>query len=316
MPNDVSSGYNGARLDFADAPGADLAWDDMFPPEAPAGPPQAGPVVQPQSAPQAQPQTPSQPFLRAGDTVYETPDAAVQGTIHKDQYIARVRTFLKDNGIDPNRLERVQAQEPQAPQPTPQTPTNGFEYYGQGQKYFDALAKAASANDRAKYEEIQRAYNREAFNANMAPWGSLVAEMARQRAIRQVSAEIPDFQKFAESPEFRQAQERIPLLKELSTIGESDPNAAQRLPEVYKTIYLIYQGLNRQSVGSPAPQGPPVSTTPTVRPTPTMSQSTLTPPSPAPDTRNWTVDRDARKQLIRDGEARGINGANWGDLGL
>src|SRR5580698_10995771 len=102
MPNNVSSGFDRAYVDMQAAPGADASWDDLFPPEGvPAGVPQAPQGTNPPaSQPQASSQT-NQPFLQAGSTVYLTPEAAVEGTLHKDQYIDRVRTFLKDQGFDP-----------------------------------------------------------------------------------------------------------------------------------------------------------------------------------------------------------------------
>lgn len=317
MPNtDLSPGYKGANVDLSGAPGADNSWDDLFPPEGvPAGQPQTVQGTSPQSqAPQVL-NTPNQPFLQAGQTVYLTPEAAVEGTIHKDQYIDRVRTFLRDQGFDPNRLERTQVE------PVPQVtgPSNGsqFKYYGQGQKYFDALAQAADRKDRNAYEQVTREYNQEALNATLAPYGPLLAEVARQRAVRQVTSEIPDFQRFSETPEFRKTVDSIPLLRELANIGESDPNAAARLPEVYKTVYLIYQGSRNTQVSSQAPvmQAPPVMNTPTVRQNPTLPQSTLTPPAPGVDTANWTTDPAARKQLIQDGRER-VAKMDWERLGM
>jgi hypothetical protein len=314
MPNNVSSGFDRGYVSLDGAPGADSSWDDLFPPEGtPATPPQSVQGTNPQSQTPQTSSTPSQPFLQAGQTVYLTPEAAVEGTIHKDQYIDRVRTFLKDQGFDPNKLERVPESAPQVTAPA----GPNFKYYGQGQKYFDALAGAADRRDRNAYEQITREYNQEALNATLAPYGPLLAEVARQRAIRQVSDEIPDFQRFAGSPEFRRTIDSMPLIKELANIGESDPNAAARLPEVYKTVYLMYQGTRNPQVSSPAPltQAPPVQNTPTARPTSTMPQSTLTPPAPAPDTRDWTTNREARKQLIKDGEQR-VGMADWSSLGM
>lgn len=315
MPTNVSSGFDRGYMDLSNAPGADSSWDDLFPPEGvPPAQPQAATGTNPQiSTPQAPSQS-GQPFLQAGQTVYLTPEAAVEGTIHKDQYIDRVRTYLKDQGIDPNKLERIQAQS--APQ-TSDPAATGPKYYGQGQKYFDALSAAVDRKDRNAYEQITGEYSREALQHTLAPYGPLLAEVARQRAVRQVTNEIPDFQRFSETPEFRRTVDSIPLLRELANIGESDPNAAARLPEVYKTVYLIYQGARNQQVSSPAPltQAPPVTNTPTMRPVSTMPQSTLTPPSPAPDTANWTTDRDARKQLLQDGKQR-VGNVDWGSVGL
>jgi hypothetical protein len=318
-PNALSPGSNGGRIDLSGAPGADTSFDDLFLPEGvPAGQPQAAPGTTPPQTPQA---PSNQPFLKAGDTVYLTAEDAAQGVAHKDQLVARYRTFLAENGFDPNELRPLQPQAPAAPQSVP----SKYKYLGNGKQYYADLAKAADRQNPnpEEYERITRQYQQEVFSSMYEPYAPLMAESARQRAVRQVSAEIPNFQAFLDSPEFKKTTESIPLYKDMLQLGENDPEASKRLPEVYRMIYLTHQGMNRQQVNSnPALNAPPV--TPTVRPTPTLQPSSLTPPPPGVDTRNWTqstgqgvkLQNEARKQLIEDGVNRGLAGIDWGSVGL
>jgi hypothetical protein len=289
------------------APGADVSFDDLFPPEGPpAAPPQAVQGTQPPQAPQA-----DQVFLKAGDSVYKTAEEAAKGLEYKDQLVARYRAFLTEQGFDPNDPRPAVRQESQAPAPAAQSQ---YKYLGNGKKYYQALSDAVQRRDEAAYEQVQHEYQTEVVQSVLAPYAPLMAESARQRAIRQVSTEIPDFQAFIGSADFKRTVDSIPLYKEMLQIGESNPQAAERLPEVYKSLYLINQGLNRQaSQTQAAPVAAPVQNPPTTR---TMNTSTLTPPAPGPNPQDWTTNREARKALIQDQQARGIGDRNWGDLGL
>src|SRR5271166_5710211 len=130
-PNSVSSGYNQGHIDLSKAPGADQDWDSLFPnPETQTAlTPQASQGTTPQQQPQAQ----SQPFLKAGETVYNTAEDAVTGVAHKDSEIAKYRSFLKANGVDPNTMQRAQAQSQVQQQPPPT------------ERFFDKIAAAATS---------------------------------------------------------------------------------------------------------------------------------------------------------------------------
>lgn len=309
MPTELSSGFDKGHIDLSGAPGADTSFDDLFPPE---GPPAAQPQAVQGTTPPQTPQAPPQPFLKAGESVYNTAEDAAKGLEHKDALVARYRAFLADQGFDPNELKPREVQPP-----TPPSTPSKYKYLGNGKQYYTDLAKAAdrtNPNPEA-YEAITRQYQQEVFDSMYAPYAPLMAETARQRAIRQVSTDIPNFQAFLESPEFKKTTESIPLYKDMLELGENNPEASKRLPEVYRMIYLTHQGLTRQQTPSnPAPSAPPV--TPTARPTTTMTPSSLTPPAPGVDTRLWTTNKDARKQLLEDGKARGIDSVDWGNVGL
>lgn len=315
-PNQLSPGANGGRVNLQAAPGGEFNFDDLFPnPEAtPAVVPQT-----PQGTPPPQSAQPSeaQPFLKAGSSVYLTAEEAARGVEHKDALVSRYRAFLEEKGFDPNTLTEVQ-------KPQTSDSTSPYKYLGHEDKLFDDLSDAVTRKDKAAYGRIQFAAMQEALDVRLAPYQGYMAESARQRAIREVSKEIPDFAAFYGSDNYKAVSDRIPLIRDMEQVGESNPEAAKRLPELYKMSYLIHQGLNRQpsipAPGAPAPNQ--VQSNPS-SPRPTTQPSSLTPPAPGVDTRSWTqstgtgrnLNSDARKQLIRDFEARGIQDRDWSASG-
>ena len=314
-PNVVSPGNSGGNVNLQNAPGADYNFDDLFPnPEVtPAQPQVATPGTPVQPTPQA---TEAQPFLKAGSSVYLTAEEAARGLEHKDALVARYREYLDANGIDPNELRPKQVQPVKAqPQVEADTMDSG--------KLFDELAAAAQRGDKAAYGRIQETYQRriaqDVVQNYLAPYAPLMAETARQRAIREVSKEIPDFPNFIGSDAFKRVSESIPIYKDMLQLGENNPEASKRLPEVYKSMYLVNQGLSARAQAS-QPQAPlnvpPVNTTPTARPQQTtMNSTSLTPPAPGVDTRQWTTSSEARKQLIKDAQQRGLDTMDWNRLG-
>lgn len=323
MPNNVSSGYNTGHVDLSSAPGADQDWDSLFPnPELQSA--SQSQVANSGTTPQQSSQATQQPFLKAGETVYNTAEDAAAGVAHKDSVIAKYRDFLAKNGLDPNAVlkDEVQAVQPQAKSAQEPIQNSPYKYYG-NPSFFDEVAAAASTRDRAKYTELMGKFAQEAISANLDPWRATLAETNRFRAIRQASNEVPDFQKFIEGPGYRKVLDSFPLYKEMVQIGENDPVAAQRLPEVYKSMYLIYQGMNQNqnqaTVANVTPQN-----NPTVRSQPTLQPSALTPPDRAVNTSGWadnnwrgnkTTGNEARKQLIQDGDNK-FQGMRFEDVGL
>lgn len=301
MPNDVSTGYNTGRIDLSQAPAADMDWDQLFPnPELhQSAQPQAGQGTTPQAAPQA-----SQPFLKAGDTVYNTAEDAINGTAHKDSEIARLRGYLKERGINPNTLQQVA--EPQATQQPQSGNTN--------QRFFDKIADAATRHDKDAYESTMREF----FQSIVDPWRPTLAEMNRFKAYQQVARELPDFKEFYEGGSYNKILDQNPLLRDMNQIGENDPVAAQRLPDVYRLAYFNYKGT--QPVQTTQAQITP----PTVRSQPTLQPSALTPPDQNHSTQGWQESNwkgnknpgnDARKQLIADGDNK-FRGMRFEDVNL
>lgn len=318
-PSSVSPGYNSGSIDLSQAPGADQNWDSLFPnPELQPAQPQV-------ANPGTTPQQPAAPFLKAGDTVYNTAEDAATGVAHKDSVIAKYRTFLSSNGLDPNAVLKDDYQLPQQPQvqrqPEPVKNNSPYKHYN-NPNFFDEVAAAATAKDRQKYTQLMGDFADEAIAARLEPWKATLAETNRNRAIRQASTEVPKFNEFIDGPGYKKVLDSFPLYKEMVQIGENDPTAAQRLPEVYKSMYLIYQGMNQPQAAQQVTNALPNS--PTVRSQPTLQPSALTPPSPQSSTQGWqeanwqgnkSTGNEARKQLIQDGNAR-FQGMRFDELGL
>jgi hypothetical protein len=301
MPDNPTQapGQNGSYINMSRAPGADLSFDDLFPvePENVSAAPQA-----PQGTTPPAPAAPSAPYLKSEDgrIVYNTSEDAIKGIAHKDALVERYRTYLSSQGIDPNTLQSSRP-EPQAPAPT--TTTNSqYTYLDHEDKLFDELSAAATKGDKKAYGQLLRTYNREILNQEFAPIAPLIAEVARQRAVRQVSSEAPEFSTFQSSDRYRDTLDKLPKLKQAIELAENDLNMADSLGELYRITYLVSQGMNKPEVVVPAAApAAPVQNPP--RPT-TMQPTSMAPPQPgvAPDLRT----SEGRKSLIRDMEARGI----------
>lgn len=311
MPIETSPDRLG-YVPMADAPGADINFDDLFPPEGF----QAEPQAHVEQTPPQQPQAPSnEPFLKAGESVYLTAEDAAKGVQHKDELINRYRTFLKDSGVDPNTFQRT-APEPQAQQPKPQEQQSPYQYYGNGKKFYESVAKAVDSRNPDEFERIQREYTREAINAELAAYVPIMGEVTRQRAVRQVSQEIPDFNNFINSEDFRKVQDKLPSLKQAIQLAETNPQAADYLREYFQMAYFINKGIN---AGSTQPQAAPQPVAPATPPTvrPTLTQSNLTPPSPTTSPNvDWTrMNQQELRQFIKDREAR-VADIDWSKVGL
>lgn len=304
-PNQQSPGYNGARLDFQDAPTGDTPWDDMFVPDGPqTAQPPAPPAAQPQTAQPPAPPAEPQVFLKAGQTVYKTAEDAARGVEHKDNLIARYREYLAQQQIDPDTLEKKPSEV------VPQTPPSRFKYLNNGKQLFKDLSNAATKGDPEAYERTLREYNSEVLNDAFEPVAPLISEVARQRAVREASTELSDLGSFLSSPSYKETIEKLPVLKEAIKYAEGDYRMAPKLGDLYKTAYLVHKGL--QPVQA-QPQAAP-STPPAVRPT--TSPSALTPPAPGVDTRSWATSREARQQLIKDKQNAGLADMDWTKLGV
>lgn len=293
------------RADMSQAPGSDLSFDDLFPvngeslgvSQAPA----SGTTPQQPQQPQAAPTTPQAPdfFIRAGQSVYKTEEDAVKGIQHKDELIGRYRQYLETKGINPDTL-----QEPQTPSPQPATPQHqgpSFTYLNNGKKLHSDLAAAMQANDPEKWETVLRTYNSELLQSQFAPVAPLMAEVARTRAIRQVSSEIPDFNTFIAGEDYRHTLDSLPILKQAVEASENNLEMADKLGELYKLTYLASQG-SRKSTEPITPVTPVVATQTPARPT--ISPSSMTPPQPQAAPNLNTI--EGRRQYMQELEQRGI----------
>lgn len=285
----LSAGFDGARIALTEAPGGDIPFDELFPPEGSQPNPQETAGTPPSAPPQA-----PEFFLRAGNSVYKTAEDAATGVAHKDTLIDRYRAYLAEQNIDPDTLQSK-------PKPTPQSPDDPYKFLGKEGNLFDALSDAVGKRDRVGYDRAINNAVEERLNATLGPLAPLISEVAQQRAVRRVSEDAKDFGTFRYSEEFQSVRKQIPLLDNAIKAAEGDFRMAEQLPDLYRMVYLIHQGGRKSD--------PVVSTAPAVNPPtarPTTTPSTMTPPPPGVPTQNWATDSGSRKQLIKDMETRGI----------
>jgi hypothetical protein len=280
------------KVSLDNAPGADISFDDLFAVETNnIGGPQA-PVA---SNPPAVPQAPEYVLKSEdGKIVYKTAEDAINGIRHKDDLVERYRAYLQEQGVDPNTLQKLPAPQVQAAQP-------GFKYIGNEDKLFDALSTAVASRDKKAYATALREYNEEVTNQNFAPIAPLLADVARQRAVREVSQEAPEFVEFQRSAAWKQTLDSLPKLKQAIEYSETDLNAASGLSELYRIALLVSKGMKPAAPVQAAPIAPP-QPAPVARPT--MSSSMLAPPQPsAPASFGSKAGRD---QMIADLLAKGV----------
>lgn len=312
-PNTPGAPNGSTTVDLRNAPGADINLDDLFPIE-----PESLSATTPQgTTPPSAPQTPSAAdfFLKAGKSVYKTSEDAARGVEHKDTLIDRYRSYLATKGIDPDTLQ-------EKPKPEVRDPNSQFTYLDDPNRYYKDLSDAAGKNDAVSWAKVQRQYNTELMAQEFQGLAPLIGEVSRQRAIRKVSEEAPDFGQFLGSEDYTSTLDRQPLLKRAIESAEANFQQADQLPELYQLAYLTSQGRKVRTTSAPVTVNPVIQNPPAARPT--MASGTLTPPppqvggpqghNPEAQLRSVAGSKAGLQQLIKDMEARGIDNADWSTL--
>lgn len=276
-----------------DAPGGDIPFDDLFSdggtavepaaqPNAPVTPPAQPPVV-----------TNDEPFLKAVNTVYKTREEAERGIAQKDDVIARLRTLeIQRTGFDPLTGKRA-VQEPQAPS----------SYRDNPKAYIDDLMDAATKQDHAKYLDTQR---RLIYDV-LEPIAPVISEFTKSQAVRQVTDTIKDFPAFLRSPDYAKTGEMLPELRDAIHLAESDINYAAKLPQLYKTLYYVHQGMKTPELVQTAVHSAQQPNQPTARPT--TSPTTAAPPNTSAVTPSFTTS-EGRKAIMEQLEGK-VKDAIW-----
>ena len=288
---------------FSDAPGGDQDLDTMFSLDQT---PDQG--LESPMEPVAQPPAPQEPFLKAANTVYETPEDAIRGTDEKDRIIRNVtqnrEQIAKALGVDPISGEVVQrdTSQPQAGVPVEKS------YEQDPNAYVSDLQKAAADNNSQKFFEIHKKLVDEELDRRLGPVVPLVASLAKQHAIEKIGADPKSFNSFLAGEDFKAVVEELPLLREAISLAESDVAQAAQLPGLYRMAYLTSLGLKQQApaAGQPVPVVP----TPPVRPRPTSSAATMAPPT-IPGTEPDQSTSEGRAEIIRRAEAAGVDNLKW-----
>jgi hypothetical protein len=289
-------------VDLSNAPAGldDATFDSLFPAEAQTtvlSASQTQPVPQPENPPapalQAQPvtQTSNAPFIKGERSVYNTPEAAVQGINQKDALIEQLRQrYALTTGIDPITGQPI------GQNPSPQN----IDYSNNPKKYIEDLFAAAQAakDDPSAYVGVQSKFMMD----TLRPLQPLMHRVAKEQALEALGSEIKEAPAYVGTPAYQKALDSNPELKEAITSAETDYRWHSRLPSLYKIAYLTGQGmqlpelLRAQSV--PQPQ---TSNTPAPRPTGQPS----TPAMPTATTRPSFKTLDGIRAIIADAESRG-----------
>jgi hypothetical protein len=278
----------------------DATFDSLFPsdgvsqvaapqqprPVAPQGPAPQPPAPQP--AP-VQPAAPSQPFIKAERSVYNTPEAAVEGINQKDALIENMRQrYALVTGVDPVTGKPI------APQTAEQAPN----YYNQPNKYLDDLYAAARQGGPEAYRDVQAKFMLD----TLQPLQPLIQRMAKEQAVEQLSTEIPDVKEYISTPGYRKALEANSQLNEAISIAESDIRFHNRLPELYKTAYWTGKGMQ-------LPDLLRQNQTQQVQTTQVPVRTTLQPTTPALPTQQAAPtfrSMEGIKAIIAEAEGRGV----------
>lgn len=280
-----------AEMNFSDAPGGDLNLDDIFGDASSTSTTVKPPEETPTPA-DATTQTVEPVIKTKTGTIYKSIGDAVSGIEHKDELIAQLREQVRKNtGNDPLLANR----------PPANTPVN---YADNQDQYFTDIAKAVETKDTAAYMRAQQ----KLIWDTMGPLAPTITSLSRANAERVVSEKIPDFKGFLQSEQYSQMGESYPLLADAIKSAESNPAAAQQLPELYRVAYLTSQGSRvPELIQSVRNDNSPTPPRPTVQSTPLAPPSNNGVPVVQP-----SMDSPAgRKALIEQMEAKGIGNQKW-----
>jgi hypothetical protein len=285
-------------VNLSDAPGAldDTTFDSLFPAEPTLGnsaAPAAEPTPAPASNQEPNPQpTTTEPFIRASKSVYNSPEAAVEGINQKDALIEQLRQrYALTTGIDPITGQPVANLQ----QPQPQ----GIDYNTSPDKYMEDLYSAFKSGGPQAYRDVQQKF----ILDTLKPLQPTMQRAAREQALEAVSRDIKEAPNFVGTPQYDQTLDAIPELKEAIRTAESDYRFHSRLPGLYKIAYLSGQGrqlpeLLKANAQKPATQNQPTQQRTTAVPT--------TPNLPAPSASRPSFKTiDGIKATIAEAEARG-----------
>jgi hypothetical protein len=264
----------GGTVDLSDAPFTldNATFDSLFPADSPVVVAQVTtPSVQgstpPPPPPQtsAQPQTPSAPYLKGAKSIYNTPEAAVQGIDQKDALIDQLRQrYALTTGIDPITGQPVNGVA---------APQKSDSYYQNPEKYLEDLYQAASKGGPQAYRDVQGKFIMDA----LSPMQPYLQRAARDQALDALSTQIPDSRAYIGSPQYQVALDANPELKNAIVAAETDMKWHSRLTDLYRVAYYTGKGMQLPEILKTAtPSQQPTTQTP-VRPT--MQSTTPNPPT-------------------------------------
>lgn len=287
IPNPASG-----EVDLSDAPTGDLTLDALFPPEPSDTPTTATPAapadpaaMTPAPATQAPAQTVDEPFIKSGNIVYKTREAAIEGISKKDALIEQMRTrYVLATGIDPITGQPVGT--------SSATPNRNYTQDSDAyvKDFYSALNSGKSSNVR----DVQAKFVMDMLE----PFAPLLQQTARESALKQFESEVPSGRQFIGSAEYNEALAAEPDLKDAIALSESDPKFASRLPGYYRLAYRVSQGIRLPEIIK-AQTAPKPNTPAPVRTSTPATTPALTEPATAPNLST----KEGRKAIIEQFES-------------
>lgn len=287
-------------LDFSDAPGGDIALNDLFGDQTePVAVPTTATTDTPAPA-TSQPVIPDY-FLDAGSSKYKTQEEAIKGFAHKDEVIEHLRGIaVQATGIDPLTGQKVAVPRSQSSAPyAPVQPVANDSYLNNPAKYSADLRDAVSKNDEGRYLQVQAKLAREQMMSDFAPFAPILQKFAVSQAVDTVASTKPEFKGFYGSTEYQKALDARPLLKGAIQNAEQNMEMQNQLPELYSLAFEIAQ-LQKMSdlLKTQQPPSTPTQARPTTQPV------RVSPPAATGNSGNWRTSTEAAKNLVAEYEQK------------
>ena len=289
MPNPQAPNPGTMSVDNSGAPGADLDFDSLFPPEGTEG---AAPLAPPAAAATPAPAAPQQDqfFLDVSDkTKYRTREDAARGIAEKDSVIEKLRKEIIDaKGVDP-----LTGQPVQRPVPLEQVS------YTQDPKRFvsDLNAAIQKADPSAFYQTFEKL-----INEKLSPYGPALATVSRSAAVEMVGNEVKSIRDFISSEDYRSTLAAVPGLKRAIETAELDPRYSGDLPEMYRLAFYAAQGRKALTGNGATPQSVPSNPAPQTPVRQPLNAGSLPAPTGVPvptSTETILNDRASRQEYLK-----------------
>ena len=287
----------GGRVNLSDAPAAldDSTFDSLFPAEpAPIASTQTqepAPASTVQTAPSHS--TTTEPFIKGAKSVYNTPEAAVEGINQKDALIEQLRQrYALTTGIDPITGQPIQP----VAQPQPQ----GTDYNQSPDTYIRDLSAAYEKGGPRAYADVQQKF----LFDTLKPLQPILQRAAREQAVEAVSQEIKEVGGFIGTAQYDQTLDSVPELRDAIKTAEADYRFHSRLPGLYKIAYLAGQGRQLPEILQ-AQAAQQTKTNPSNPPRTSMTPTTYAPQYQTNAAKPSFKTLDGIKSIIADAEARG-----------
>jgi hypothetical protein len=288
-----------------DIPGGDISFDELFSPEQTLTNPQpqvADPENDPpKTQPQAAPAPPESFELKTSTgSVYKSKEDAIKGIEEKDTLLEKLRQeYILKMGVDPITHKPVNFG---AGRGEPQADAN---YLQDKRKYVKDLEDAVKRNDPEAYANAQIKLLTDTF----APLGPVINDLARERAVQSVSADVAEFAQFRKGDDYKKVLEINKTLGSAIEAAENNYTMHNQLPELYRIAYFVSQGQRVPDLIKQATQATALAAQPTqpTRPS-TMTPSAMTPPNVSNQPTDLST-REGRQQYIK--QFKDSGGESW-----